>query len=57
MGALEEKRFCNIDAALAAFFQGLPREAQIAVIPDGPYAYARTGNAEVELPELSAPHR
>jgi nickel-dependent lactate racemase len=49
MGALEEKRFHNIDAALVAFFQGVPRDAQIAVIPDGPYAYARAGNAEVGI--------
>lgn len=41
MGSLAEKHFSQIDAALAAFFQGLPRQARIAVVPAGPYAFAR----------------
>lgn len=47
MGCLAEKHFCEIDAALAAFYNGLPRQARIAVVPAGPYAYARVTAAAV----------
>lgn len=46
MGRLADKYFSNIGAALAAFFDGLPRGARIAVVPAGPYAYARVAAAE-----------
>lgn len=44
LGALGTSWYSSPDEALAALLSGLPRDACIAVIPDGPYTYARVGS-------------
>jgi nickel-dependent lactate racemase len=41
LGALRSNAFDSAPAALAGLITGLPKNARVAVIPDGPYAYAR----------------
>jgi nickel-dependent lactate racemase len=41
LGALRQDAFASAPAAVAALLSRLPRNARVAVIPDGPYAYAR----------------
>ena len=41
LGALAEISYASADAAVAGLLGGLPVNARVAVIPDGPYAYAR----------------
>ena len=45
LGALEQKHFSRIDNALSALFEDLPRQSRIAVVPDGPYAFAKVTSA------------
>lgn len=45
LGAYGSRWFDSPEAAVAALLDGLPRDAQIAVIPDGPYAFARVSAA------------
>lgn len=41
IGALGEKYYADPDAAVAAAVDGLPPGSRIAVVPEGPYVYAR----------------
>ncbi|HWB32201.1 MAG TPA: nickel-dependent lactate racemase [Acidobacteriaceae bacterium] len=41
LGSLAPRVFDRIDNALAAFLSGLPAGARVAVIPEGPYTFAR----------------
>jgi nickel-dependent lactate racemase len=41
MGSLAERSYSNLDAAIAAVLHGLPENARIALVPEGPYAFAR----------------
>ena len=41
MGALGQTMFSDIDAAVAALLQGLAAGARVALIPEGPYTFAR----------------
>jgi nickel-dependent lactate racemase len=41
LGSLRTNGFDSVSAALAGLIAGLPRNARVAVVPDGPYAYAR----------------
>jgi nickel-dependent lactate racemase len=41
MGSLAERSYSNLDAAIAAVLRGMPENAQIALVPEGPYAFVR----------------
>ena len=41
LGALAERSFSNLDEAIATTLAGLPLGARVALVPDGPYAFAR----------------
>jgi lactate racemase len=41
LGALRKDSFDSAPAAVAALLSRLPKNARVAVVPDGPYAYAR----------------
>ena len=41
LGALGANSFASAEAAVASLLRGLPENAGVAVIPDGPYAYAK----------------
>jgi lactate racemase len=41
LGALGKRSFAEIDTAVAHVLDGLPPEASIALIPEGPYCFAR----------------
>ncbi len=41
LGSLAANAFDRLDEAIAALLSGLPRHAAIALIPEGPYTYAR----------------
>ncbi len=41
LGSLRTNAFDSASAAVAALISRLPKNARVAVIPDGPYAYAR----------------
>jgi len=41
LGSLRTNAFDSAAAAVAALIDRLPKHARVAVIPDGPYAYAR----------------
>jgi lactate racemase len=41
LGSLSARSFGNLDDAVAALVSGLPRDARIALLPEGPYTYAR----------------
>ena len=41
LGALGETTFDALDAAVAALLKGLPAGAHVALIPEGPYTFAR----------------
>ena len=45
LGAYGSRSFDSPEAAVAALLDGLPADAKIAVIPDGPYAFARVSAA------------
>jgi hypothetical protein len=44
LGALGSEYFANVEDALNDLVSGLPDHASVAVVPDGPYAYARVGS-------------
>jgi nickel-dependent lactate racemase len=49
LGALADQSYSTVEAAIAALLEGLPKDARVALIPEGPYAYARVdGQAEAE---------
>jgi len=41
MGALGKRYFSDLEAAIGALLDCLPQDARIALIPDGPYCFAR----------------
>jgi nickel-dependent lactate racemase len=41
LGALGGRYFSSVDDAVKDLMEGLPEKASIAIVPDGPYAYAR----------------
>ncbi len=41
LGMLGPRCFSSVDAAVAHLLQGLPGDASVALIPEGPYAFAR----------------
>jgi nickel-dependent lactate racemase len=41
LGALAERSFSNLKEAIATTLAGLPPGATVALVPDGPYAFAR----------------
>jgi hypothetical protein len=41
LGALGAQAFGNLDEAVACLLDGLPHGAQIALVPEGPYTFAR----------------
>jgi nickel-dependent lactate racemase len=44
MGKLGERAYETLDAALAAVLDGLPPRSRVALVPEGPYAFARAEN-------------
>ncbi|MHB1938053.1 MAG: nickel-dependent lactate racemase family protein [Acidobacteriaceae bacterium] len=50
LGALRANSFASLDAAVAGLLRGLPEHARVAVVPDGPYAYARVREPGVHSP-------
>ena len=44
-GCAADERLHSAPAAVAALISRLPKNARVAVIPDGPYAYARVHEA------------
>jgi lactate racemase len=49
VGFLGEHLYSNLTAAIDAATAGLPADARIAIIPEGPYAYARVKQNDLEL--------
>jgi lactate racemase len=43
LGAFGSNYFSSLEAAMTALLGDLPENARVAVIPDGPYTYARVG--------------
>lgn len=41
LGALAEKSFSDLEGAVASTLEGLPSGGRVALVPDGPYAFAR----------------
>lgn len=41
LGSLGERSFSDLDAAVSAVLAGLPDGARVALVPEGPYVYAR----------------
>jgi nickel-dependent lactate racemase len=41
MGSLGENSFASVDAAVRAALDGLPSGARVALVPEGPYVFAR----------------
>jgi len=41
LGALGASTYSNLDAAMAALLQGQPAGATVALVPEGPYTFAR----------------
>jgi nickel-dependent lactate racemase len=41
LGCLGAKAFSHLNEAVAAVLQGLPANARVVLVPDGPYTYAR----------------
>lgn len=41
LGALAERSFSKLEEAIATTLVGLPARAKVALVPDGPYAFAR----------------
>jgi lactate racemase len=44
LGSLGETSFANPRAAIEALVEGLPAGARVAIIPDGPYSFARVAS-------------
>jgi lactate racemase len=57
LGKLASRCFANVEAAIAAVLEGLPAGARVALVPEGPYVYARVDDepseAYVEMHQLS----
>ena len=46
LGALGERSFSDLEEALAFVLGGLPVGARVALVPEGPYVYARVADAQ-----------
>ena len=44
LGALAERSFSDLEEAIVSTLAGLPSGAKVALVPDGPYAFARVGS-------------
>ena len=55
LGNLASRCFANWQTAVAALLNGLPAGARVALVPEGPYVYARadTSDAFTAVPQLS----
>jgi lactate racemase len=57
LGNLASRCFASSQAATAAVLSGLPARARVALVPEGPYVYARvpeeTSGTLIEAPQLS----
>lgn len=57
LGNLASRCFASSQAATAAVLSGLPARARVALVPEGPYVYARvpeeTSGTLIEVPQLS----
>jgi len=49
MGALGSRMFTNLDEAIAAALEGLPSNALVVLVPEGPYAFARVQPVETAV--------
>jgi nickel-dependent lactate racemase len=49
LGFLGARAFDSLDEAVAAILQGLPADARIALVPDGPYTFARAATPLVPV--------
>ncbi len=49
LGALGPQCFSDLNEAVAAALDGLPADGRVALIPDGPYAYARAMALETSV--------
>ena len=49
LGSLGARTFSNLDEAVAAVLRGLPANAHVVLVPDGPYTYARAHELEETL--------
>ena len=43
LGSLGARTFAELDEAVAAVLDGLPPHARVALVPDGPYTFAKAG--------------
>jgi nickel-dependent lactate racemase len=50
LGALGDRLFYDVNEALEFVLEGLPTHARVALVPDGPYVYARVLKKERRLP-------
>jgi hypothetical protein len=41
LGCLGPRAFSNMNEAVAAVLKGIPSDARVVLVPDGPYTYAR----------------
>jgi nickel-dependent lactate racemase len=49
MGEIGKRAFSSVDQALAALLSRVPEEGSIAIVPDGPYAFAQMGKGNESL--------
>jgi lactate racemase len=49
LGSLASRSYASPAAAVAALLDGLPADARVALVPEGPYVFAR---ADAEVAEL-----
>jgi len=49
LGCLGAQSFANLEEAVAAVVAGLPSGGRLALIPDGPYAFARAMELEATV--------
>jgi nickel-dependent lactate racemase len=54
LGCLEDQSYPSAQAAIAALLAGLPKDALVALIPEGPYAYARVVDEAEREPALTS---
>jgi len=45
LGILGESAFTTLEEAVAATLSGLPADARVAMVPEGPYTFARAEDA------------
>jgi nickel-dependent lactate racemase len=48
LGLLGARTFADLDEAVAALLDGLPARARVALVPDGPYTFAKAGSVFAE---------